>query len=50
MGYRLNERYRFALNIENLFDEKYWEHLRPLYNHNYYGAPRRVTLTVRFSL
>ncbi|GGC12806.1 ligand-gated channel [Oxalicibacterium flavum] len=48
-GYKINDRYRLALNIDNLFDRKYWEKVSGTTRQNFYGAPRSVTLTLRGS-
>lgn len=47
VGYKINERYRLALNIDNLFDKIYWEKVSYPGRQNFYGAPRNVTLTLR---
>lgn len=46
-GYRLSEKYKIALNVENAFDKKYWERLSSLSDGNFYGSPRSVVLTLR---
>lgn len=46
-GYRINGRYKVDLNVENLFDKKYWSTVSGPYFSNFYGAPRSVTLTLR---
>lgn len=46
-GYRINERYKLALNVDNLFDRKYWQRVNGPAGFNLYGAPRSVTMTLR---
>lgn len=49
VGYQVNNEVSLALNVNNLFDRKYYV---PSYNtlssNNYYGEPRNVMLTVRY--
>ena len=49
VGYQVNNEVSVALNVNNLFDKKYFV---PSYNtlsgNNYYGEPRNVMLTVRY--
>lgn len=47
IGYRLSERHKLSLNIENLLDKKYYERLNSPFRQNYYGIPRSATLTLR---
>lgn len=47
LGYRISDRYKVALNIDNLFDKVYWEKVSYPGRQNFYGAPRSVTLTLR---
>lgn len=49
VGYRINDRYKLALNIDNLFDRTYWEKVSYPGRQNFFGAPRSVTLTLRGS-
>ncbi|CAN5587166.1 TonB-dependent receptor [soil metagenome] len=50
LGYRLNREVSFAVNVENLFDKRYYV---PSYNdvdaNNYYGKPRSVLFTVKYT-
>lgn len=46
-GYRINHRFDVALNIDNLFDERYWQSVGSRGGQNYLGAPRMAQLTLR---
>ncbi|WP_454675210.1 TonB-dependent siderophore receptor [Achromobacter pestifer] len=50
VGYQATSELSFALNLNNVFDKKYYV---PSYNtvggNNYYGEPRNVMLTVRYA-
>ncbi len=50
IGYRLNDTVAFAVNVNNVFDKKYYI---PSYNavsaNNYYGDPRNVMFTVKYT-
>lgn len=46
--YRFNEHLAATLNINNLFDEKYYAGMAGSYGH--YGAPRNATVTLRYDL
>ncbi|MNU05831.1 Ferripyoverdine receptor precursor [compost metagenome] len=50
MGYQATPELSFGLNVNNVFDKKYYV---PSYNtlssNNYYGEPRNVMLTVRYA-
>lgn len=46
IGYRLNKTWSAALNIDNLFDKKYYSYITDSY-YSYVGTPRNVMLTVR---
>lgn len=47
--YRLNPTYTLQLNVNNLFDKVYYAKFSPnsTYFNNYYGEPRKVTLSLR---
>jgi outer membrane receptor for ferric coprogen and ferric-rhodotorulic acid len=49
-GYQISDRALITLNINNLFDETYYENIRDTRFGNYYGAPRSafVRLTVSY--
>jgi outer-membrane receptor for ferric coprogen and ferric-rhodotorulic acid len=47
VAYRFSDRYRVALNVDNLFDEKYYEKISNAARQNFYGAPRSATVTFR---
>lgn len=44
--YRINQHLATTLNLNNLFDEKYYAGMAGSYGH--YGAPRNATLSVRY--
>ena len=44
--YKINDHVNLALNVDNLFDEKYYRRVG-FYNGGYFGEPRRVTVSVR---
>jgi len=45
--YALNKHTSVALNVDNLFDKKYYEKVNAGTRQNYYGMPRNLTLTLR---
>lgn len=45
--YQLSDRWNLSLNINNLFDKKYYTKTSPPYYGNWYGDPRNVMLTLR---
>jgi outer membrane receptor for ferric coprogen and ferric-rhodotorulic acid len=45
-SYKLNQYLTAAVNVNNLFDEKYYQNVG-FYNGVYWGEPRNVTLTLR---
>lgn len=49
-SYAFTPRYRLSLNIDNLLDKKYWEKVSSPSRQNFFGEPRRITLTLRASL
>lgn len=48
LGYEINPRYKFALNVDNLFDKKYYEKVNYWIRQNMYGSPRSVTASLSF--
>ncbi|MET0335865.1 MAG: TonB-dependent siderophore receptor [Rhizobacter sp.] len=46
-AYPINENLTVSLNIDNLFDKVYWEKVSGPSRQNFWGEPRRVTLTLR---
>lgn len=48
MRYQITERVSANINVNNIFDKKYYSAV-PHYNAAYYGAPRNVTVSVRAS-
>ena len=46
-GYEINPHYKFAINVENLFDKKYYEKVNYWIRQNMYGSPRSVTASLR---
>jgi outer membrane receptor for ferric coprogen and ferric-rhodotorulic acid len=47
VGYRVNSHWQVNLNINNLFDRKYFEGMGYAANRWFYGEPRNFMLTVR---
>ncbi len=48
LGYQINPRYKFAINVDNLFDKKYYEKVNYWIRQNMYGSPRSVTASLSF--
>ncbi len=44
--YKINDHVNLALNVDNLFDEKYYRRVG-FYNGGYFGEPRKVKVSVR---
>lgn len=49
-SYQISERYRLSFNVDNLFDKKYWEKVSSPSRQNFFGEPRRFTLSLRASM
>ncbi len=49
-SYQLTPRYSLSFNIDNLFDKNYWEKVSGLTRQNFFGEPRRFTISLRASL
>ena len=49
VGYRLNENLDFSINGNNLTDKKYYSRVSGNTRNSYYGDPRNVMLTMRYS-
>lgn len=47
IGYQFNKNYSLALNINNLFDTRYYASVGTPNIYNFYGEPRNVMLTIR---
>jgi outer-membrane receptor for ferric coprogen and ferric-rhodotorulic acid len=47
LGYRIDPKWSVALNIDNVFDERYYQTITSTYYGNWYGAPRNFTLSLR---
>ena len=47
--YQINPRWSATLNLNNLFDKRYYSTLSSFVNASYYGDPRNVMLTLRGS-
>ncbi|MFZ4289581.1 TonB-dependent siderophore receptor [Variovorax sp. HJSM1_2] len=47
LGYQINKQWSAALNINNLFDKRYFSTIGWLYADNHFGEPRNATLTLR---
>ncbi|MDR2128311.1 MAG: TonB-dependent siderophore receptor [Burkholderiaceae bacterium] len=46
-AYQITPGAQLAINIDNLFDKRYWQGLGSVTGGNYYGAPRSVMATLR---
>ena len=46
-AYDLSDNITLAVNVNNLFDKRYWERMNGVQYGNTYGAPRNVLATVR---
>ncbi|MFZ2268881.1 MAG: TonB-dependent siderophore receptor [Azonexus sp.] len=49
VGYKIDKNYAVTLDVNNLFDEKYYTRLGGTNTYNTYGDPRNVMLTLRAS-
>ena len=49
-SYQITPRYSLSLNIDNLFDKKYWEKVSGPSRQNFFGEPRRFTISLRASM
>ena len=49
-AYRINDKWTAQLNLNNLFDRRYYSMLGSLTRGNYYGEPRSIGLMLRGSL
>ena len=47
LRYRIDRHWTAALNVNNLFDKRYYSSVTALVNGSYYGDPRNVMLTLR---
>jgi len=45
--YRFSDKWSAAVNVNNLFNKRYWQQVGTTYGENYYGAPRSLMLTLR---
>lgn len=48
-GYAIDEQWKLALNIDNLFDRKYYEKVSGAGRQNFYGAPLSASVSLRGS-
>lgn len=48
-GYKFNERVSVAVNLNNLFDKKYYSRISSTTRGNYFGSPRTVFATLRIA-
>ncbi|THF63385.1 TonB-dependent siderophore receptor [Pseudothauera rhizosphaerae] len=50
VAYQIDKTWQAALNIDNVFDKRYFSYVEDYWHwYNYFGAPRNFTLTVRGS-
>ncbi|KAG1246566.1 hypothetical protein G6F65_020616 [Rhizopus arrhizus] len=47
-GYRVNRQLDIQLNVNNLFDKRYFESMQGNNGGNYYGTPRSFLLSTRY--
>jgi len=48
IGYRVSDHVSLGLNVNNLFDKRYFESMQGNNGGNYYGTPRSVLLSTRY--
>ncbi len=48
VGYRISPHWNVALNVNNLFDKRYFDSLEGNNGGNYYGTPRSFLLSTRY--
>lgn len=48
-SYDITSNYRLALNVDNLFDKNYWEKVSGVTRQNFFGEPRRISVSLRGS-
>nr|WP_315429713.1 TonB-dependent siderophore receptor [uncultured Albidiferax sp.] len=48
LKYQIDRHWTTALNVNNLFDKRYYSSVTALVNGSYYGAPRSAMLTARY--
>lgn len=48
-SYDITEKYRLGVNVDNLFDKKYWEKVSGITRQNFFGEPRRISVSLRGS-
>jgi TonB-dependent siderophore receptor len=48
-SYDITAKYRLALNVDNLFDKNYWEKVSGITRQNFFGEPRRISVSLRGS-
>ncbi|ASC67433.1 Ferripyoverdine receptor precursor [Achromobacter denitrificans] len=48
-GLDVNKQLNFALNVNNVFDRRYYASVGSMTDANFFGEPRSVTLTARYS-
>jgi len=49
LAYPVTDKYRVALNVDNLFDKVYWEKVSGPSRQNFFGEPRRITVALHGS-
>lgn len=47
VGYQINDQLALNLSVDNLFDKTYYEKVSGIARQNFYGEPRRVTLSLK---
>ena len=49
-GYRLDEHWDARVNLNNVFDEKYWQGIPTASGSGTYGDPRNLMVSLKWSL
>jgi outer membrane receptor for ferric coprogen and ferric-rhodotorulic acid len=49
-SYDITPKYRLSFNVDNLFDKSYWEKVSGPTRQNFFGEPRRISVSLRGSL
>jgi len=47
-GYQISDHLDLTVNVDNLFDRRYYENIRDLRFGNYYGAPRSIAARIKY--
>ena len=47
---QITPRYRLSVNVDNPFDKEYWEKVSTPLRQNFFGEPRRISVSLHGSL